>query len=99
VATTASGLAFSRITHTFNGTVNLTNIGIGPINGPFSIVFTELTAGVTLANATGNLSGSPFLTVPVASLAAGQSTTVNVRFDDPSFGMINFTPVIYSGSI
>jgi len=30
---------------------------------------------------------------------AGQSATVSVRFDDPSFDRINFTPVIYSGSI
>ena len=30
---------------------------------------------------------------------AGQSATDSVRFDDPSFDRINFTPVIYSGSI
>jgi hypothetical protein len=55
---------------------------------------------VTLANATGDFSGSPFLTVPaVASLAPGRSATVSVQFQDPSFGPINFTPVIYSGNI
>jgi hypothetical protein len=61
---------------------------------------TRLTAGVTLANATGDFSGSPFLTVPaVASLAPGHSATVGVQFQDPSFGAINFTPLIYSGNI
>ncbi len=100
VATTASGLAYSRVSQTFNGTVTITNISSGVINGPLQILFTGLTAGVTLANATGNFSGAPYLTVPaVASLAPGQSATVSVQFDNPSFGTINFTPVIYSGSI
>jgi uncharacterized protein len=80
--------------------VTITNISSGAISGPFQILFTGLTAGVTLVNATGDFSGSPFLTVAaVASLASGQSATVSVQFQDPSFGTINFTPVIYSGSI
>ncbi len=100
VATTASGLVYSRVSHAFNGTVTITNISNSPISGPFSILFTGLTSGVTLANATGNFSGSPYLTVPtVASLAPGQSAAVGVQFDNPSFGTINFTPVVYSGSL
>ena len=104
VATTASGLAYSHVSHTFNGTVTITNISGGAsggaLSGPFQILFTGLTAGVTLANATGNFSGSPYLTIPaVASLAPGQSATVSVHFANSSFGSINFTPVIYSGNI
>jgi uncharacterized repeat protein (TIGR03803 family) len=100
VATTASGLAYSRGSGTFNGSVAITNITSNPISGPFSILFTSLAAGVTLANATGNFSGSPFLTVPcIANLTAGQSASVSVEFRNPSFGMINFTPVIYSGNL
>jgi YVTN family beta-propeller protein/uncharacterized repeat protein (TIGR03803 family) len=100
VATTASGLSYSRVTRTFNGTVTITNISSVAISGPFSILFTALTSGVTLVKATGDFSGSPFLTIPaVASLASGQSATVSVQFGDPSFGVINFTPVIYSGNI
>jgi uncharacterized repeat protein (TIGR03803 family) len=99
VATTASGLAYSRVSRTFNGTVTITNISSGTISGPFQVLFTVLTAGVTMVNATGNFSGAPYLTTTVASLAAGQSATVNVQFDNPSFATINFTPVIYSGSI
>ena len=100
IATRASGLAYSRISRTFNGTVTITNISSGALSGPFQILLTGLTAGVTLANATGDFSGSPFLTVPaVASLAPGHSATVSVQFQDPSFGTINFTPVIYSGNI
>jgi len=63
------------------------------------ILFTGITAGATLANATGNLSGTPYLTVPVAGLAPGQSVTVNVQFKNPSNATINFTPAIYSGTI
>jgi hypothetical protein len=100
VATTASGLAYSRVSGTFNGTVTLTNIGSTTVNGPLQIIFTSMTAGVTLANATGNLSGTPYFTVPaVVGLAPGQSVTVNVQFRNPSNAVINFTPQLYSGSI
>jgi uncharacterized repeat protein (TIGR03803 family) len=99
VATKASGLAYTRVSRTFNGTVTITNISGSTISGPFQVLFTVLTAGVTLANATGVFSGAPYLTTNVASLAPGQSATVSVQFNNPTFGMINFTPVIYSGSI
>jgi hypothetical protein len=96
----ASGLAYSQVSHTFNGTVTITNISSSPISGPFSILLTGLTAGVTLANATGNFSASSYLSVPgAASLAGGQAATVIVQFDNPSYGTINFTPVIYSGNL
>jgi hypothetical protein len=55
-------------------------------------------ATVTLVNATGKLSGTPYLTVPTASLAPGQSVTVGVQFKNPSNATINLTPAIYSGS-
>jgi Concanavalin A-like lectin/glucanases superfamily len=97
VATTASGLAYSRVSQTFNGTVTLTNNSSSAVSGPLQIVFMGLTAGVTLANATGSLSGPPYLTIP-ASLAPGQSITVSVKFQNPSNATINFTPTIYSGN-
>jgi|SRR5271157_5720994 len=100
VATTASGLAYSRVTQTFNGTVTLKNISGSAINGPLQVLFFGLPVNVALANATRNLSGTPYLTVPaLASLAPGQSVTVSVQFKNPSNVKINFTPVIYSGSM
>ncbi len=99
VSTTASGLAYSRVSKMFSGTVTIKNISTSALNGPFQILFTSLPSGVTLANATGTFNGSPFITVPsVTSLAPGQSATVSVQFSDPSNVKINFTPVIYSGS-
>jgi hypothetical protein len=97
VATTASGLVYSRVSQTFNGTVTLKNISGSAVSGPLQIVFMGLTAGVTLVNATGSLSPPPYLTVP-ANLAPGQSVTVSVKFKNPSNATINFTPAIYSGS-
>ncbi len=97
---TASGLAYSRVSKTFNGTVTVQNISGSAVNGPLLILFTGMPANVTLANATGNLSGTPPLTVPgVVSLAPGQSATVSVQFSNPSNATIHFTPVIYSWSI
>ncbi len=100
VAVTASGLAYSRVTRTFNGTVTITNIGTSTVSGPFEIVFSALTNGVTLVNATGTYGPTYYLDVPsVASLAPGQSTTVSVQFNNPSNGEINFTPVAYLGAV
>ena len=64
VATTASGLAYSRVSQTFNGTVTIRNISSGAISGPLQILFTGMPANVTLVNATGNFSGTPYLTIP-----------------------------------
>jgi 6-phosphogluconolactonase (cycloisomerase 2 family) len=100
ISVTASGLAYSRVSQTFNGTVTIQNIGSTIIYGPFEVVFTALTGSVTIANATGTYNGSSYLTVPnVGSLAPGQSAAISVQFSNPSNGTINFTPVIYSGSI
>jgi hypothetical protein len=99
VSTTASGLAYSRVTRTFNGTVTITNVSSSTMVGPFQIVLDSLTSGVTLTNATGSFGGWSYITVPtVASLTPGQSAIVNVQFRDPSNGAINFSPVPYSGS-
>jgi hypothetical protein len=100
VRTTASGLAYSRVSRTFDGTVTLTNISSSVVSGPLQILFTGLPAGMTLANATANFSPvTPYLTIPTLALEPGQSVTVRVQFTNPSNATINFTPAIYSGSI
>lgn len=99
VSTSASGLAYSRVTRTFNGTVTITNISSTPIAGPFQIVLDSLTSGVSLTNASGSFGGWSYITVPsTASLVPGQSASVNVQFRNPSNVIINFSPVPYSGS-
>ena len=76
------------------------NMSGAAITGPFQVVFTSLTAGVTLSNATGTFAGNSYMTVPsITSLAPGQSATMSVQFKNPSNAIIKFTPVIYSGSL
>jgi hypothetical protein len=63
VATTASGLAYSRVTRTFNGTVTITNISGTTLTAPtnFQLVLNSLPAGVTLANSTGTFNQCPYI--------------------------------------
>ena len=98
ISVTSSGLAYSRVTQTYNGTVTLKNIGTSSITGPLRLLLMSLTSGVTLTNATGDLSGTSYITSPVSSLAPGQSVTLPVQFKNPANAKINFNPVVYSGS-
>jgi hypothetical protein len=99
ISVSASGLAYSRVSQTFNGTVTITNISSSTISGPFQIVLDSLTTGVTLTNATSTFGGWSYITVPViGSLAPSQSANVKVEFSNPSNATINFAPVVYSGS-
>jgi hypothetical protein len=99
IKTTSSGLAYSRVTQTFDGTVELTNVGSSAIAGPIQVVMNSLTSGVTLVNATGTFGGFPFVTVPgVNSLTPGQSVTVSVQFKNPAGAAIHFAALPYSGS-
>jgi hypothetical protein len=95
LSTAASGLLYSRVTKTYNGTVTITNVSGGTLGGPFQIVFTSLLPGVTLANAVGITPGGPYINSGVGSLAPGQSVTVGVQFSNPSNAAINFTTVVY----
>jgi hypothetical protein len=100
VAVTASGLAFSRVSQTFNGTVTIKNTGSSKILAPIQLLFNGLTPGVTLANATGTNAGTPNITmIAPLSIAPGSPVVVNVKFKDPSHAAIHFTPQVKGGSI
>jgi hypothetical protein len=100
IAMTGSAMGYNEVTHTINWSLTLKNISSGPIRGPLQIVFFGLPPQVTLANATRNLFGTPYLTVPaLESLRSGQSVIVSVQFRNPSKSRLQFTPAIYSGSI
>ncbi len=99
VSTTGSGLAYSRVSKLFIGTLTITNDSSETITGPFQIVLDSLQSNVTLANATGIFGGWPYITVPnVTSLEPGQSATAAVRFSNPSDEILNYYPAVYSGS-
>ena len=97
----ASGLAYSRVTGTFNGTVTVTNTGGTAITTPtaFQLLLNSLPDGVTLANASGAFNEGPYVTVPqLVNLMPNQSVTVAVQFRNSSNAAINFTSELYAGS-
>ncbi|NRR31591.1 ExeM/NucH family extracellular endonuclease [Oxalobacteraceae bacterium] len=93
-----SGLAYNRATGRFTGTLSLSNTGATPLSGPFQVVFEGLTAGVSLANATGSHAGASYITVNAASLAPGATLTLPLNFINPAKASINYTARIYSGT-
>ena len=98
VTTTASGLAYSRVTQTFSGAVTITNVGSTSVTGPLQVLLTGLPSTVTLVNATGSFAGIPYLTVPTSGLAPGQAVTAAVQLKNPANATINFVPSIYWGT-
>ncbi len=99
VSVTGSGLAYSRVSKLFVGTLTIANVSDNTITGPFQIVLSSLQSNVTLANATGIAGGFPYITVPNAdSLEPGQSASVAVRFSNPTNEILDYSPVAYSGS-
>jgi hypothetical protein len=98
VSVIASGLIYSRLTRTYNGTVTITNNSQQAINGPIQALFQISPPGVTLANASGVFNGNQYITASPSSLAAGQSVTFQVRFNNPSNALINATVRTYSGT-
>jgi hypothetical protein len=97
VTVTKSGLIYNRGTRLFYGTFTITNNSAQTIAAPIQVVLTNLTPGVTLANATGSFAGSSYITA-VGSLAPGASLSVPVQFSNPSNSLINTTVKTYTGA-
>ncbi|RZT06203.1 Alginate lyase [Duganella sp. CF402] len=79
-----SGLSVNRFTQKYSGTVTITNTTQQAIKGPLQFTLEYLTAGVTLDNASGVKDGVPYITLPAADLAPGQSVTLTTTFSNPS---------------
>jgi hypothetical protein len=86
-------------------TITVTNHSGHSIAGPFSIVFPDLPAGVTVANASGVTScaapaGKPWIAVTRAPLwvRTGHSFNVQVTFDVPAKTKLRYTAVVLAGS-
>src|SRR5205807_7870876 len=66
----------------FTGFLELRNESKTTINGPITIIFDRLPAGVTLNNATGfTAGGKPFITIDSATLAKHKSLKVFLDFN------------------
>ncbi|SDH53725.1 MULTISPECIES: putative Ig domain-containing protein [unclassified Duganella] len=85
-----SGLSMNRFTQKYSGTVSITNTTQQAIKGPLHFRLENLSAGVTLDNATGLKDGVPYITLPGAELAPGQTVTLTTTFSNPSKLSINY---------
>jgi hypothetical protein len=90
-----SGLVLNRATQRFIGTVKLTQISGPAIVGQLQVLFEDLPAGVTLANATGTRRGVPYILVDAT--APGTAIDVPVQFSNPSRWPIFYTVHAYAG--
>ena len=94
VSVTTSGLLYNRRTQTFSGTMTLTNNRPSAMTGPMTVVLTGLNPSINLVGGT-TVNGTPALVIPgTATLASGQSVSVNVQFQDPSLTAVSFTPAV-----
>jgi hypothetical protein len=89
---TSTGLVYSRVTRTFNGTVTVTNNTNAPVSGPIYVLLESLPAGVTLTDGT-TVAGYPAVLATSGTLNPGQSASAPVSFSDPSSAAITFTAV------
>jgi hypothetical protein len=98
VKTVVNGLAMNRLTGKFSGTVSFTNTSGTAINGPLQFVLQGLSANASLDGKSGDYNGSPYVTLPNASIAAGATVTVTTTFTNPTRATISYTPKLYSGA-
>ena len=98
VTATTSSILYNRLTNTYNMTLTVKNTGVNPIAGPINVGITGLTAGITLANATGTFNGAPYIFLTVSTLAPNAQAAVQLRFANPGALAINFGRVTYSGT-
>lgn len=92
-----SGLTLNRTTLLYEAKVTVTNNGAA-IDAPVVLLLSNLTEGVTLANATGTTGGAPYLAAGGGSLGAGESREILLTFRNPPNGPVNYTPRLFSGS-
>lgn len=97
IRTTGLSMAYNRATGKYVGNVLLTNTGSIPLSGPLHLQFDNLTAGITLSNATGSHNGSPYITVP-GGLVPDGGVTIPLEFTNPAKNPINYDAKIYSGT-
>jgi len=74
--------------------ITLTNTGLASISGPFRVLLTDLTSGVTALGTGGQIGGAYYKTTDEESLQPGASMSVGVEFRNPSNETISFTPVV-----
>jgi predicted extracellular nuclease len=99
VSITSTGLSYNRVTKQYTGTLTIVNTSASALTAPLQLALSNLSAGDTLANATGTGAAGPYITaLPAGSLAAGGSVQVTVRISAPQSASPTFTALVYSGT-
>lgn len=74
------------------GAILIQNTSNAPITGPIHLVFENLPAGISVMNATGDLFGAPYITVPSTNvLRPGQIAAAVVQISNPNRRPITYT--------
>ena len=96
-----SGFTLNRVTGLYSGTATVTNSSSEPIYGPLHLVFNQVTAGVTIANASGSYGGLPYITMTTTGdpVMPGQKFVVNISFANPQKAGFSYSTLVYSGYV
>jgi cellulose 1,4-beta-cellobiosidase len=97
VKISATAFTYSKPAKAYVSTVTVQNLTQQTIAGPLELVLNNLTAGVTLSNASGTTGGNPYITITSNALAAGRSVSVKLHVQASS-AQISYTPAVYSGT-
>lgn len=97
VQLTQHGAVYNRVTGKYVGSVAVTNKSGTTLAGPLQLKLSNLTAVLTLDNASGADAGAPYVTVP-GPLNPGAAINVPLTFSGPARSMVTYTPVLYQGS-
>jgi sulfur-oxidizing protein SoxB len=93
-----TSIAKSAVSSQGVASVIVKNMGTSTITLPLKIVLENLTAGVTVSNATGTVYGLPYLKLP-NSIAPGSSAIVTVQFNNPAGLPVSYTVRVKSGGV
>jgi hypothetical protein len=93
-----SSLVYDSALQRYVGTVTVSNRSSAAIAGPIKVELYNLTAGVTLANASGVHNGTAFIRSS-ETLGIGGSVTVNVEFINPKGKTIRYKVKTYAGGL
>ncbi|HYL85372.1 MAG TPA: choice-of-anchor Q domain-containing protein, partial [Candidatus Angelobacter sp.] len=102
VTVTRGGYVLNPVTGRYAQTVTVKNNSPSTLTGPLSLVLDNLSAGATLADATGATdslqppAGSPYLSDNV-TLASGQSASFALQFADPAHSPITYSTRVLAG--
>jgi hypothetical protein len=100
VTVVVSGLSYSRASQSFSGQMILRNVSSSVVSGPLQIIFFGISDGLTLIGATGDLSGTAYITIPNAgSFAPGQTISVPIQLKGPSNSSTVFSAQVFAGGL